>query len=90
MINSQPEAVSIFIMPPSLAELERRLVDRQTEDEETVRRRLATAVEEMKQAKDYDYIVVNNTVAEAVKDIAAIIRAEQNRTCRMAEMIQDN
>ena len=90
VINSQPEAVSIFIMPPSLAELERRLVDRQTEDEETVRRRLATAVEEMKQAKDYDYIVVNNTVAEAVKDIAAIIRAEQNRTCRMAEMIQDN
>ena len=90
VINSQPEAVSIFIMPPSLTELERRLVDRQTEDEETVRRRLATAVEEMKQAKDYDYIVVNNTVAEAVKDIAAIIRAEQNRTCRMAEMIQDN
>lgn len=87
VMKSCPEAVSIFIMPPSLAELERRLVDRQTEDEETVKRRLATAVDEMNLAKDYDYIVVNDRVSEAVKDIAAIIRAEQNRSCRMDELI---
>ena len=87
VIEAYPEAVSIFIMPPSLEELERRLVDRQTEDAETVKRRLTTAVEEIKLAKDYDYIVVNHTVSEAVKDIIAIMRAEQNRTCRMIDLI---
>lgn len=87
VMESCTEAVSIFIMPPSLAELERRLVDRQTEDEETVKRRLAAAVDEMNLAKDYDYVVVNDKVSEAVKDIAAIIRAEQNRSCRMSELI---
>ncbi|WP_077533521.1 guanylate kinase [Massiliimalia massiliensis] len=87
VMESCTEAVSIFIMPPSLAELERRLVDRQTEDEEAVKRRLAAAVDEMNLAKDYDYVVVNDKVSEAVKDIAAIIRAEQNRSCRMSELI---
>lgn len=80
-----PGAVSIFIMPPSLEELRRRLTGRQTEDEETVSRRLETAREEMKLAGDYDYIVVNDTIPEAVEDIAAIIRAEQNRASRVLE-----
>lgn len=78
-----PDAVSIFIMPPSMEELESRLINRQTEDMETVRRRLDTAREEMKLAKNYQYVVVNDTVEQAVEKIRAIIQAEKCRSQRM-------
>ena len=80
-----PGAVSIFIMPPSLDELRRRLTGRQTEDEATVERRLSAAAEEMALAGQYDYIVINDDVSEAAADVAAIIRAEQCRASRVKE-----
>lgn len=88
VLEKQKEAVSIFIMPPSLTELRERLIGRQTEDMETVERRLATALEEMKYAKRYDYIVVNDSIQEAVKDIKAILQAEKLKSGRMEEFLR--
>jgi len=78
----RPEAIRIFIAPPSWDELERRLVGRATEDAEKVRKRLERSRIEFPLAKDYDYMVINNTVEQAVNDIKAIMTAEH---CRAAE-----
>lgn len=88
VMEKYPESVSIFIMPPSLIELERRLTDRNTEDMETIQKRLQAARDELKFAKKYDYIVVNDTVSVATEEIEAIIRAEKNRTERMTEFLE--
>lgn len=77
--EKQKDAVLVFLMPPSMEELERRLVDRQTEDIETITKRLNTAKEEIAHKDEYDYTIVNNTVSDAVADLEAIIRAERNR-----------
>ncbi len=71
--NIFPEYFSIFIMPPSVEELEKRIRNRQSESEEAIRRRVATAVSEMEHAKDYDYVVVNDQLDEAVAEIRTII-----------------
>ena len=81
------EAVSIFIIPPSMEELERRLTDRNTEDSQTIAKRMKAACDEMKFASKYDYIVVNDTVTAAAEEIEAIIRAEKSRTVRMADFL---
>lgn len=80
--NSCPGCVSVFLMPPSLAELERRLRHRGTESEEKIRSRLSIAKNEIDTAPDYDYIVVNDTVEKAARQISSIISAEKNRSCR--------
>lgn len=84
-----PDAVFIFVMPPSMSELRHRLVDRQTEDMDTINHRLETAVNEMRYAKQYHYVVVNDTVSEAVKNISAIIQAEKNKVTRMNDFIEE-
>lgn len=84
--ESRPDAVRIFLAPPSYAELEKRLTGRGTETEEAVRRRLETAKQELKLAPEFDYIVVNNTVEQAVADVLAIMQAE---SCRAARVILD-
>jgi guanylate kinase len=70
-----PEAVTIFIRPASLGELERRLRSRGTEDEESVQRRLAVARHELHQSDQYEYQVVNVTVAEAVDEVCDILQS---------------
>lgn len=70
-----PEAISVFLMPPSLEELEHRLRGRGTETEEQIQGRLMRAREECAAADFYQYIVVNNTVEEATKELDAIITA---------------
>jgi guanylate kinase len=74
--KKMPEAVSIFIMPPSFEELERRLLGRGTDSKEVVAARLKTALEEIKRAPEYDYIVVNGDIDTAVNDVLAIIKAD--------------
>ncbi|MBE6737237.1 MAG: guanylate kinase [Ruminococcaceae bacterium] len=74
IINRYPEAVSIFILPPSLDELERRLRSRGTEEEETIRKRLETAIDELKIAAFYKYQVVNNDLQKAVEEILHIVK----------------
>ena len=71
--EKMPEAVSIFIMPPSFAELKRRLSGRGTESEELIQKRLASALGEIKRAAEYDYIVVNGDITAAADDIMSVI-----------------
>ena len=77
--QKMPDAVLIFLQPPSLEELERRLRGRATENEEDIARRLLNARREMAQRPHYDYAVTNDTVEEAVDTIRAILRAEHCR-----------
>lgn len=73
------EAVLIFLYPPSIDELKRRLLARKTEDEESLKKRLAYVDEELQAVEHYDYVVVNDLVEHAAQSIEAIILAEQCR-----------
>jgi len=84
-----PEAVSIFLMPPSMKMLEERLRRRETEDEDEINRRLSIAVSEIKRSVEYDYYVINDIVGYAVSDICAIIQAEKQKTSRMKYIISE-
>ena len=77
--EKMPEAVAIFMMPPSLAELRRRLEGRGTEKAEAIEARIARAREEIREADFYDYLIVNQDVETAAADFSAIISAEQCR-----------
>ncbi len=81
---SMPEAILVFLLPPSFAELERRLLDRGKDSLEKIQGRLARAREEYRQADMYDYIIINDNVDRAGRELDAIITAEK---CRMAERI---
>lgn len=83
------DVISIFLMPPSMRVLEERLRARNTEDEETINHRLVIAREEMKKAPEYDYVVINDTVENAVAGIETIINAERLRTARNKKMISE-
>ncbi len=74
-----PEAVLIFIIPPSFEELSRRLHGRNTDDEDVIAGRLQKAREEYKEIKNYDYLVVNDKVPDAAAEIMAILLAEDCR-----------
>jgi guanylate kinase len=77
--RAMPEAVLIFILPPSLAELRRRLEGRGTETAEKIERRLGQALNEIKLIGEYDYYIVNNEVGEAVALAKSIMAAEGAR-----------
>lgn len=81
--KGQPEATHIFISPPNLAELERRLRGRGTENEETIKLRLKNAETEIRSAAAYDYLIINDTVEEAAQLLAAVILAERARAHRL-------
>lgn len=83
-----PECVSIFIMPPSMRVLGERLRGRGTEDEATVQKRLEAAREEIPHAKDYDYVVYNDRLEDAVEEIQAILRAEKLKYSRNTDSIE--
>ena len=84
-----PEAVLVFIVAPTLAELEQRLHERRSDAEGEIARRLARAREEIAMWRAYDYLIVNRDVKEAVDQLAAIIWAERCRTSRLALRIPD-
>jgi len=71
--------VLIFLMPPSMEELRRRLLRRGTESGEAIRRRLAVAARELACARWYDYVVVNDRLTTAVAHLVAIVTAERLR-----------
>lgn len=79
-----PEAVCIFIIPPSLEELSRRLRKRNTDSEDVIAQRLAKAREECRECMKYDYLVVNDNVMSAAQQILAILEAE---SCRVSKRI---
>ena len=78
---------SVFIIPPDHDELEKRLRGRETEDEATVQRRLAKSEHELSFWREYDYIIVNDTVEDAVKRMEAIIIASHCHTGRYKEIL---
>lgn len=86
--RKMPEAVLIFIAPPSFAVLEQRLRNRGTETDEQIQRRLETAKGEMAVADQYDYIVVNDELDIALEQLIAIKTAESCKTARCIERVQ--
>ena len=83
------EAVSIFIMPPSLEVLRERLSGRGSESAEQVEKRLQSAVGEIARAGEYDYIVVNEQLGEAVSEVLTVISADRFRTDRRLDIVDN-
>lgn len=84
-----PEAITVFIAPPSMETLHRRLTNRGTEDEETVAKRMATAKSEITYAYSADYIVVNDELENAVADFRAILRSLKCQAASMKPLIDE-
>ena len=82
-----PEAVLIFIVPPNAKELENRLVGRGTEEAETIKKRLKRAAEETSFIENYEYIVINDDLEDAVSDIHHIIQAASHKRERLGEFV---
>lgn len=80
-----PGAVMVFIAPPSLAELERRLRGRGTDDDAKIAKRLERAREEIRAIREFDYAVVNDDLESAVRDFEAVVRAERRRAGRLTD-----
>ncbi len=80
-----PGTVSIFILPPNLKEWKRRLQTRGAEDVETIKRREAGFWEEIKAIPEFDYLIINDKLEKAVRDVMSIINAERLRTERRAK-----
>ncbi len=74
--DSMPECVTIFVLPPSLAELERRLRDRRTDNKVVIKRRLRDAASDMARWDEFDYVVINDELDRAVTDLEAILAGE--------------
>lgn len=83
-----PDAIAVFILPPSMIELERRLRGRASESEEVVRKRFAVAHAEIEHYGLFDYLVVNDDVDNAFRHLEGIVRAERSRRFRRAELAE--
>ena len=85
-----PDAVLVFVWPPSLEKLEERIIGRGTESPDAIKERLKKAEQEMQYAKQFDYVVVNDAIEDAVDKINSIITAEKNTVKRNLQMIEEN
>lgn len=81
-----PDAVGIFILPPSLAELRRRLISRGQDREAVIQQRLAAAAEEISHAAEFDYAIINKNFDEAKRDFSAVVRAARLRLSRQCTL----
>ena len=84
--KNMPSCVLVFIAPPSTEELVKRLKARGTESDEVIKLRVETAAKELKVAKEYDYIIVNDDIEKATDDILSVIKAEK---CKKERIIED-
>ena len=75
--KARSDLVSVFILPPSVPELERRLHKRAQDDYETIHRRMAKAADEMSHWAEYDYVVINHDLEQAYADVKAVLAAER-------------
>lgn len=87
--KAMPEALSVFIIPPSMAELEKRLRGRGTETEENFKQRFDAAKQELSRAKEYDYIVINDDVDLCARQISQILESEKLKYCRMEGIVEN-
>ena len=83
-----PEAISVFVLPPSREILEQRLRSRSQDSEEVIQRRLRGAAEEVRNYTQYDYVLINREIDEASARLASIVRAERLRKARMEEEVR--
>jgi guanylate kinase len=79
--------VYVFIMPPSMEELRRRLEHRSSDAQDVIERRIATAADEIREARWYDYIIFNDNFDVASKELASIVIAHRRKTFRMMEKV---
>ena len=87
--KNYPQCVLIFVLPPSLSELKKRLIARGTETPEQIELRTRTTLDEIKKIKDYSYFIINDDLSTALEDARTIIRAEHLRVDdRASEIIQ--
>lgn len=84
-----PDAVTVFLLPPSLATLEKRLRERGTEDEETLSHRLYIGEQEILRASEFDYYVINDKIRDALTDFETIIKAEKLKITRNKNIINE-
>ena len=84
-----PQAVFIFVLPPSLQELRNRIVGRGTETEEQIEKRFNSAYDEIKLLGDYDYFIFNNIVEKSAEEILNILEVEKNKVSRYKKDILD-
>lgn len=84
-----PEAILIYILPPSAEELKKRLMGRGTETEEVIRGRMNRSLEESRLISEYDYVVVNDRVMDCVEKIHGIVSSEHSRVKNNREFIND-
>lgn len=88
--ESVPEAICIFIMPPTMKELKKRLVGRGTESKDKVLERFKTAYKEINQIANYNYVVTNDTIEQASEKISAILLSEKCRVDRIEQVYLAN
>ena len=86
--SNRPEAIMIFIVPPSIDELRKRLSGRGTENEATIEARLRRAIQECREADFYDYIIINDDLVKASEELSAIIDAELCRFEKRKNILQ--
>lgn len=84
-----PQALLLFVMPPSAQELKRRLIGRGTETMEVIEARLKRAVEESEGIESYDYILINDKIDECVEEMHHLIQSQHNRTSANTELIAE-
>ncbi|MBR5684452.1 MAG: guanylate kinase [Ruminococcus sp.] len=87
--EKRPDAVFIFVVPPSVGELRRRLKKRGTESDEVIEERVSKAAWEISQAEKYDYVIVNDALEDAVSDFFAVIRGEQLKVDYSGDIIEE-
>jgi guanylate kinase len=86
--RAYPDAVAIFIVPASSAELERRLRTRGLDGEESIRKRLINAAKEVQQAEDFQYVIVNDDLERATLELQSIVRARRLAPARQAARLE--
>lgn len=82
-----PEAVMVFILPPSVEELRQRLIGRGTESPDVIEKRVAEAEGEIRHAYDYDYVIMNDDLDRAIMDFAEVVSAEKKSAERNTDLI---
>lgn len=85
----QPEALTVFLLPPDYERLVERLRGRGSEDAETFRRRMRTALEELSEVERFDYVVVNDDLEETLRTVEAIVSAERHRVKRLSPELRE-
>ena len=84
-----PECVMVFVLPPSFNELRNRLINRATEEEEVINKRVATAMAEVEYVKHYTYVIINDELDTAVEQLAGILKSEHLKVINNTNKIQE-